>query len=46
MADVGLVVVFAEGGVQNPVAAVFDATMLTNVALERGRGFVEADDLP
>ena len=45
MADVGLVVVFAEGGVQDPVAAVLDAPMLTNVALERGRGFVEAADV-
>jgi hypothetical protein len=45
MADVGLVVVFAEGGVQDPVAAVLDAPMLPDVALKRGRGFVEAADV-
>ena len=42
MPDVGLVVVLAECGVQDPVAAVFDAPMLTDVALERTSRFVEA----
>ena len=45
MADVGLVVVFAEGCVQDPVAAVLDAPMLTDVALERGGRFVEAAEV-
>jgi hypothetical protein len=45
MADVGLVVVFVECGVQDPVAAVLDAPMLTDVTQERGGRFVEAADV-
>lgn len=44
MPDVGLVVLLAECGVQDPVAAVFDAPMLTDVALER-TSRVEAADV-
>lgn len=42
MANGGLVVVSAEYGFQNPVAAVLDTPMLTDVALERGGRFIEA----
>ena len=45
MPDVGLVVVFAEGCVQDPVAAVLDAPMLTDVTLECAGRFVEAADV-
>ena len=37
--------VFAEGGVQDPVTAVLDAPMLTDVALKRGGRFVEAAEV-
>lgn len=45
MADEVFVVVFAECGFQNPVAAVLDTPMLTNLALERGGRFVEGADV-
>lgn len=45
MAGVGLVVVFAEGRVQDPVAAVLDAPVLPDVALKSGGRFVETAEV-